>query len=228
MRTVKKCSVWGAINFKSNVQVLKVLNHGGLCLSYDATWKHLLKLTEKAQFPVVVREGHWVWIYDNLNFQKKIRHERSGDNRIIIQLHNFTHISITLDIHRPDMNNVTSRLAVQIKHIPEGQVDWSDTKPQRSLNDLTIDDLVPNEEDGCVLHGRAVAYVMKILVTFFKCLSSLQNLVAKPRCPYPPSKSEVVPMKILAKDEKYQQANLEILESFKMEANPSAIPQVRR
>lgn len=35
-------------------------------------------------------------------------------------------------------------------------------------------------------------------------------------------------MKILAKDEKYQQANLEILESFKMEANPSAIPQMRR
>lgn len=68
------------------------------------------------------------------------------------------------------MNNVTSWLAVQIKHIPEGQV----TKPQRSLNDLTIDDLIPNEEDGCVLHRRAVAYVTKILVTFFKCL---QNLV---------------------------------------------------
>ena len=75
------------------MQVLKVFNHGGLCLSYDATWKHLLKLTEKAQFSVVVREGHWIWIYDNLNFQKKIRHERSGDNHIIIQVHStvYTH-----------------------------------------------------------------------------------------------------------------------------------------
>ena len=35
-------------------------------------------------------------------------------------------------------------------------------------------------------------------------------------------------MKILAKDEKYQQANLEILEIFKAHANPLAIPQVRR
>ena len=112
------------------------------------------------------------------------------------------------------MNNVTSRLSVRIKHLPEGQVDWSDTKPQRSLNDLTIDDLIPSEDDGCALHHRAVAYVMRILVIFFKSLSSLQNLVDKPHCPHPPSISEVVPMKILAKDEKYQQANLEILEFF--------------
>ena len=124
------------------------------------------------------------------------------------------------------MNNVTSCLAVQIKHIPDGQVDWSDTKPQRSPNDLIIDDLIPNEDDGRALHHRAVAYVMRILVTFFKSLSSLHNLVAKPQCQYPPSKSEVVPMKVLAKDEKYQQANLEILECFKLEANPSANPQV--
>ena len=120
------------------------------------------------------------------------------------------------------MNNVTSRLAVRIKHIPEGQVDWSDTKPQKSRNDLTIDDLIPNEDDGRALHDRTVK------VTYFKSLSNLQNLVPKPHCPHPPSKSEVVPMKILAKDEKYQQANLEILEIFKADANPLAIPQVRR
>ena len=75
------------------MQVMKIFNHGGLCLSYDATWKHLLKLTEKAQFPVLVREGHWVWMYDNLNFQNKIRHERSGNNHIIVRVHvQFTHI----------------------------------------------------------------------------------------------------------------------------------------
>ena len=133
----------------------------------------------------------------------------------------------TIDIHRPDMNNVTSRLAVRIKHVPEGQVDWSDMKPQRSLNDLTIDDLIPNEEDGCAIHHRAVIYVMRILVISFKSLFGLQNHVPKPHCPHPPSKSEIAPMKILAKDEKYQQANLEILEIFKKEANLSANPQVR-
>ena len=126
------------------------------------------------------------------------------------------------------MNNVTSRLAVRIKHVPEGQVDWSDTKPQRSMKDLTIDELVPNEDDGLALHDRAIIYVERILVTYFKSLSTLENLVPKPSCPHPPSESEVIPMKVLAKDEKYQQANLEILEVFKAEANPSANPQVRR
>ena len=112
------------------------------------------------------------------------------------------------------MNNVTFHLAVRIKHVPEGHVDWSDTKLQRSRNDLTIDDLISNEDDGRELHSRAVAYVKKILETSFKSLSGLQSLVPNPRCPHPPSKSEVVPMKILAKDEKYQQTYLEILETL--------------
>ena len=125
------------------------------------------------------------------------------------------------------MNNVTSRLAVRIKHIPEGQIDWSDNTPQRSKSSLTIDDLIPSEEDGVVIYDRAVTYVMRIFVTFFKSLSALQNLVPKPHSPHTPSKSEVVPMMILAKDEKYKQANMEILEILKTEANPSGNPQVK-
>ena len=57
-------------------------------------------------------------------------------------------------------------------------------------------------------------------------MNNVTSHLAKPQCPYPPSKSEVVPMKVLAEDEKYQQANLEILECFKLEANPSANPHV--
>ena len=65
---------------------------------------------------------------------------------------------------------------------------------------------------------------MGILVTPFKSLAGLRNLVPEPHSPHPPSKSEIVPMKILAKDEK---ANLEILEIFKTEVNPSGEPQVK-
>ena len=61
------------------MQAMRVLNHAGVCLSYDGTWQHLLKLTEKARYPEIVQEGHWIWMYDNLNFLQKIRHERSGD-----------------------------------------------------------------------------------------------------------------------------------------------------
>lgn len=42
-----------------------------------------------------------------------------------------------LNVHRPNMNNVTSRLAIQIKHIPEGQADWHDSKPQQTVSPLT-------------------------------------------------------------------------------------------
>ena len=90
-----------------------------------------------------------------------------------------------LDVHRPDMNNVTSRLAIRIKHIPEGQVDWHDSKPQQSPSSLTIDDITPNEEDGRIVHERAVTYVMGILVTHFKSLDGLSNLVPQPHCPHP-------------------------------------------
>ena len=122
-----------------------------------------------------------------------------------------------MHVHRPDMNNVTSRLAIRIKHLPEGQIDWHDSKSQRSPRSLTIDNITPSEEDGRIVYERAVTYVMGILVTH---LEGFRNLVPQPHCPRP---HQSQPMKILAK---YQQANLEILEIFKTEANPSSKPQV--
>lgn len=62
---------------------------------------------------------------------------------------------------------------------------------------------------------------MGILVTRFKSLAVLRilrNLVVQPHSPHPP---EIIPMKILAKDEKDQQGDLEILEIFNTEVNPS-------
>ena len=67
---------------RTTTQVMRVFNHCGVCLSYDATWKYLLKLSEKAQFPEIVGDGHWIWMYDNLNFQQKIRHEPSGNTKV--------------------------------------------------------------------------------------------------------------------------------------------------
>ncbi len=49
----------------------------GICLSYDATWQHL-RLTDEARFLEVVRDDHWMWVYDNLNLQQAVCHERSG------------------------------------------------------------------------------------------------------------------------------------------------------
>lgn len=59
-------------------QALTVLNHAGICLSYTSAWKHLRELTAEAKYQEVVKTGHWLWVYDNLNVHQKVRHERLG------------------------------------------------------------------------------------------------------------------------------------------------------
>ena len=97
-----------------------------------------------------------------------------------------------LDIH-PDMMNVTSRLAVKVKYLPEGNIDWSDTRPQTSRSKLTIDDLIPNESDGVQLYKRAVEYVMRFLVNHFTSLHHLKSHAPVLQTPHPVSKSHENP-----------------------------------
>ena len=66
-----------------------MMNHIGVCLSYDATWQCLRRLTSEARFLEIIKHDHWIWIYDNLNFKMSIRHERSG-----MQVHTCTYISL--------------------------------------------------------------------------------------------------------------------------------------
>ena len=55
--------------------VLTVLNQVGVCLLYTATWDYLLRLMSKAKYLQVVQDGHWQWVYENL---QAVRHERQG------------------------------------------------------------------------------------------------------------------------------------------------------
>lgn len=32
----------------------------------------------EARYLDTVREGHWQWVYDNINMHQKVRHEREG------------------------------------------------------------------------------------------------------------------------------------------------------
>ncbi len=59
-------------------QAIAVLNHAGICTSYHTTWAYLRQLTTEAQYLDVVRDGHWQWVYDNINMYQRIRHERQG------------------------------------------------------------------------------------------------------------------------------------------------------
>lgn len=64
------------------VKAITVLNHAGLCVSYTSVWKYLKQLTAEARFLEIVREGHWLWVYDNLNLHQHVRHERQGKGHL--------------------------------------------------------------------------------------------------------------------------------------------------
>ena len=47
-------------------------------MSCMSTWAYLNKLTMDAKYKEQVQEGHWIWVYDNLNLHQVVRHEREG------------------------------------------------------------------------------------------------------------------------------------------------------
>ena len=117
---------------------------------------------------------------------------------------------------------------MKVKYTPPGTFDWGDKKPQKPRKELTISDLIPNEQDGQELHRRAVAYIMRFLVSQFSDLSRLRHLAPAPHSPHPATKSVVAPMPILALDEKYTAANIQILDALRADTGLSDRPQVEK
>ena len=61
------------------------------------------------------------------------------------------------------MLNVTSRLAVKTKHVPDN-VSWTDTTCQRMRASLTISDIIPGPAEAKIFYDDAVLTVMELLV----------------------------------------------------------------
>lgn len=129
--------------------------------------------------------------------------------------------------HHSSMLNVTSRLAVKIKNLPEFDFSWDDTTPQRPRSSLTVDDFLPSENDAMILKQRAVEYMMGFLVETFSSLKHLEEFVPESMSIHPITKSEVVPMKLLYKDEKYKSETIEILSQLMSDANLRGNHQVQ-
>lgn len=125
------------------------------------------------------------------------------------------------------MLNVTSRLAIRIRYLPDFDFDWADTTPQRLRESLTIDDFLPSEEDAQVLKQRAISYMMGFLVETFSSLSDLAKFVPSPEHLHAVTKSEVVPMKMLFYDEKYKSETIKILSQLISDASLTGAPQVQ-
>ncbi len=116
------------------------------------------------------------------------------------------------------MLNITARLAVRLRHLPDWNFDWSNTSPQRSRQSLGITDILPNEDDGAQLTVRATRYMMNFLTSEFADLASLKKYVPDHVVLHPVQKSEVVPMKVLFKDEKYTSETIDILSQLMKDA----------
>ena len=128
------------------------------------------------------------------------------------------------DMHNT-MVNVTTRIAVRIKHLPPFDFDWGDTTPQKPRDRLTVDDVLPSKSDGDQLFQRAVKYVMEFLVHHFSSLKDLK--LATDECAPCPEKSTVVPMPLLQRDEKYIDETINILHDYIHDCNFIGHSQVR-
>ncbi len=124
------------------------------------------------------------------------------------------------------MLNATARLAVKVQNLPTWEVDWADTHAQRSRKSLTVDDILPNQDDAQELRNKAVLYLMEFLVNEFKSLQDLAPLLPNRSSPHPVRKAQVAPMRLLFKDEKYKAETIDILSQLCQDAGLTGDPQV--
>lgn len=136
-------------------------------------------------------------------------------------------VSHSSDVHNR-MMNVTARLAVKIQNLPDWEVDWADKSPQQSRQALTCDHFLPSQEDATQLQKRAIQFMKKFLTSHFSSLRALKQFVPSYATPHAVSKAEVVPMKVLFKDEKYKSETVEILKQLMSDANLHGDHQVKK
>ena len=117
------------------------------------------------------------------------------------------------------MLNITARLVIRLRHLPDWEFDWSDRSPQRCRQSLGVSEILPSDDDAAQLQERAVKYMMNFLVREFRDLARLKEYVPKEVPLHPVEKSEVVPMKVLFKDEKYTSETIDILTQLKEDAD---------
>ena len=76
--------------------------------------------------------------------------------------------------HHNNMENTTTRLAVQIQHHPPFPFSWDDNLPQKSRSELKEEEVLPNEDDGHQLYQRMMNFMMEFE---FKSLSNLRQIL---------------------------------------------------
>lgn len=176
------------------------------CLSTEASLVHCMLTSAKLQYypqnwPRVHGQLYWYGVYD-----------------LII-------IMATADRHST-MTNMTSRLAINIRYLPDFDFSWSDCTPQCPRSALQTDNFLPTEVDAAIIKERSVQYIMRFLVENFPSLKNLGTFIPPKESLHPVARSEAIPMKILFKDEKYKSVTIEILSQLLSDADLSGTEQV--
>ena len=122
------------------------------------------------------------------------------------------------------MENTTSRLAVRIKKYPPFNFEWNDMTPQKSRGDLNESDVLASEEDGVRLRSHMLKFMMSFMVKQLISLSDLAKFITSQNPP-PVEKSEIIPLKMLFRDEKFIDENIQMLQYMK-DAASEGTPQV--
>ena len=179
-------------------QVITDLNHIGVSLSY----RELLRLVEQtatsADSSTEIQHGTWIVAYDNLNFHKKVFHERVGR-------HN-------------ESWDFTSRLATKVHRLPPETLLCTAGVKQSPRSSLEPHNLLPTSGDDQYFLEAAKRYVKNLLVKYFKSCRDLQHS-DNPRHSYTASKSVIHPMPLMDVDSSYIDNNVTILADFQKRLN---------
>ena len=105
----------------------------------------------EAPYQELFQSGHWLWNFNNVDLQQKVRHEHEGIHMIRHNILNIIRVIIFSDKHA-HMLNIISRIAIKIRHLPNWKFDWSNTIPQRSHTSLTVIDFLMSEADAAEIH----------------------------------------------------------------------------
>ena len=173
--------------------VLDTLNRIGICMSYQRTLDWLKeiakKTTTKHQFEK--GQGQWLLVYDNVNFQKKIRHERLG--------------------RKGESWNFTSRLAAKINRLPPADLVAKGNKSQCSRSSLLPESILPSDEDEDAFFRRCLGEIKTVMVKYFKAFEGLLHQVSDSRSLQSSQKSTIIPLSLMQIDESVIDNNIDIL-----------------
>ena len=99
--------------------------------------------------------------------------------------------------------------------------------PQGSRSQLTVAGILSDADDSMVLTKQALVFLQHFITSQFDDVHDLQPFLPGTHTPESVEKTEVVPMRLVFRDEKYVTENVAILRDLARDANLTGHHHVR-